>query len=67
MKILFFILVLCVSGIAVAIEEFQCKFYKVPMKFRCDGVVNCVPDKTDEENCPGSKIFKILLNKFEDI
>ena len=35
--------------------EFQCKFYPIPMKFRCDGIPHCAPDHEDEKGCPEGK------------
>ena len=33
-------------------SQFQCQYYSVPLKFRCDGITNCVPDGFDEQDCP---------------
>ncbi len=31
---------------------FECRDYPIPIKFRCDGVKQCVPDGLDEIDCP---------------
>ena len=33
-------------------SQFQCQYYSIPLKFRCDGITNCVPDGFDEQDCP---------------
>ena len=33
-------------------SRFQCQFVSIPLDFRCDGVTHCVPDGTDEQDCP---------------
>ena len=33
-------------------SRFQCQFWSIPLKFRCDGVTNCFPDGFDEQDCP---------------
>ena len=33
-------------------SQFQCQFYQIPIQFKCDGTTHCVPDGTDEQDCP---------------
>ena len=33
-------------------SQFQCQFWSIPLKFRCDGITHCVPDGFDEQDCP---------------
>ena len=33
-------------------SQFQCQYWSIPLKFRCDGITNCVPDGFDEQDCP---------------
>ena len=33
-------------------SRFQCQFWSIPLRFRCDGVTNCFPDGYDEQDCP---------------
>ena len=33
-------------------SQFQCQFWSIPLKFRCDGITHCVPDGSDEQDCP---------------
>ena len=33
-------------------SRFQCQFVSIPLEFRCDGITHCVPDGTDEQDCP---------------
>ena len=33
-------------------SQFQCQFWSIPLRFRCDGVTNCFPDGYDEKDCP---------------
>ena len=33
-------------------SQFQCQYWSIPLKFRCDGITHCVPDGSDEQDCP---------------
>ena len=33
-------------------SQFQCQFWSIPLRFRCDGITHCVPDGSDEHDCP---------------
>merc|ERR1712038_1155088 len=32
--------------------QFQCRDYSIPIQFKCDGLAQCVPDGSDEIDCP---------------
>merc|ERR1712012_341565 len=32
-------------------QQFACQNYKIPIQFKCDGTVHCVPDGSDEKDC----------------
>ena len=32
--------------------QFQCRDYSIPIQLKCDGLVQCVPDGSDEIDCP---------------
>ena len=38
-------------------SQFQCQFYQIPIGFKCDGTTHCVPDGTDERDCPEAPII----------
>ena len=55
MIITYKILFLSVASTTIAPSpptEFQCQDYSIPIKFKCDGVVQCIPDGSDETDCP---------------
>ena len=33
-------------------SQFQCQSYSIPLQFKCDGTIHCVPDGSDEKDCP---------------
>ena len=33
-------------------SQFQCQFYQIPIQFKCDSIIHCVPDGADEQDCP---------------
>jgi len=33
---------------------FQCREYPIPIRFKCDGVKHCIPEGSDEIDCPGA-------------
>ena len=33
-------------------SQFQCQLYSIPLQFKCDGTIHCIPDGSDEEDCP---------------
>ena len=37
--------------------EFQCKYYAIPLKSKCDGIPHCSPDHKDEKDCPEGNIY----------
>ena len=41
-----------VQGTPKVESQFQCQFWSIPSKFRCDGITHCVPDGSDEQDCP---------------
>ena len=41
-----------VEGTPTAESQFQCQFWSIPLRFRCDGITHCVPDGSDEQDCP---------------
>ena len=41
-----------VQGTPKVKSQFQCQFWSIPSKFRCDGITHCVPDGSDEQDCP---------------
>ena len=32
--------------------QFQCQLYPIPLKLKCDGTTHCIPDGSDEQDCP---------------
>ena len=38
-------------------SQFQCQLYAIPIQLKCNGVINCVPDGSDEQDC--SEIISI--------
>ena len=38
-------------------SQFQCQFYQIPIGFKCDGTTHCVPDGTDERDCPEAPVI----------
>ena len=38
-------------------SQFQCQFYQIPIQFKCDGTTHCVPDGTDEQDCPEAPVI----------
>ena len=38
-------------------SQFQCQFYQIPIQFKCDGKTHCVPDGTDERDCPEAPVI----------
>ena len=41
-----------VQGTPTVESQFQCQFWSIPLRFRCDGITHCVPDGSDEQDCP---------------
>jgi len=64
MKTIIFVTILCIhfQGSQSAAEAttiapatlFQCRLYAIPIQLKCDGVKHCVPDASDEIDCPGA-------------
>ena len=32
--------------------QFQCRDYRIPIELKCDGLTQCIPDGSDELDCP---------------
>ena len=42
-------------------SQFECHLYQIPIQipiqFKCDGIIHCVPDGADEQDCPEAPVF----------
>ena len=38
-------------------SEFRCQFWSIPIRFKCDGIIHCIPDGADEEDCPEAPVI----------
>jgi secreted trypsin-like serine protease len=45
--------------------QFQCRDYSIPIQFKCDGLVQCVPDGSDEIDCPTKSTNKSSKDQSE--
>ena len=48
-----------VEGTPTVESQFQCQFWSIPLKFRCDGITHCVPDGSDEQDCPEATVLEV--------
>ena len=45
------------SLIPIVESQFQCQLYPIPLKLKCDGTTHCIPDGSDEKDCPEAPII----------
>ena len=38
-------------------NQFQCQFYLIPLRYKCDGIIHCIPDGADEQDCPEAPVI----------